>query len=279
MSACCLKLCVKSAKERRRIHRFPKDEQRRKEWEKWVSTVNQSPFSSKPSSRLCNKHFLKECYQENGLLKPDAVPTLIPECDLSNLFRMGFLPSTSSVSLSVLVGNNLVSNPEGQTSSQACHATQRDETWSNSATTVCVDKSSNPLLGPVPTSCITENPQVPLDLSTRSVNEHNTPRSGPKASSTLKTPAERVPNKRKRYPGDITPGDFSTPKRAKRARHCVEFLKDDRERLNRKIRRVRESCRRKQTKAKQSLTCVAVVAGVGTAQRPGCSPYFLHGGS
>ncbi|CAL1299775.1 unnamed protein product, partial [Larinioides sclopetarius] len=56
------------------FHRFPKDEIRRKLWEKQLRREN---FKSNNNTRICSKHFEAECWMQYGRkrLKPDAIPT------------------------------------------------------------------------------------------------------------------------------------------------------------------------------------------------------------
>ncbi|CAL1269962.1 unnamed protein product [Larinioides sclopetarius] len=57
------------------FHRFPKDEIRRKLWEKQLRREN---FISNNNTRICSKHFEAECFEnehERKRLKPDAIPT------------------------------------------------------------------------------------------------------------------------------------------------------------------------------------------------------------
>ncbi|XP_076453731.1 THAP domain-containing protein 1-like [Babylonia areolata] len=65
--------CFNRQKKGKSFHRFPKDEERRRQW---VAALKREGFQATDYSRICGDHFEKQCYNPSGLLKHTAVPTL-----------------------------------------------------------------------------------------------------------------------------------------------------------------------------------------------------------
>ncbi|XP_076296541.1 uncharacterized protein LOC143216874 [Lasioglossum baleicum] len=81
VQTCCIKNCKERQNRDKNIsfHKFPKNPELR---EKWIKAINRKDFEPSVHSRICSKHFEKDCFVGNAWstkrnLKYDALPCVL----------------------------------------------------------------------------------------------------------------------------------------------------------------------------------------------------------
>lgn len=101
VQTCCLKNCKERQNRNKNIsfHKFPKNPEMR---EKWIKAINQKDFKPSIHSRICSKHFVKDCFIGNAWshkrnLKHNALPCVLeelPKAPCMQPIEIVYLPSS-----------------------------------------------------------------------------------------------------------------------------------------------------------------------------------------